>query len=573
MLGNRFILILLPLICCSVVHSTKICGQTPFDPEYIETASKIKEHFSVFTDRSLYVVDETVKFRADFVLQGLENVLWSTILYVEIVRSSGTSIAKGKFLIENGLSTGGISIPPETLTGNYYLKCYTRWMRNAGPKTFSFVPIKIINPHRSEVVNDPIGKEYESQVFSQVYRKGELVCSTNSSEYHRGAEVTLSMWDEFRTRIDSLNCCLTVVQVGAIDTIQGQMGASLAPYGSVDFGVNYLPDLGLGPTISGTVLRSDQRPAKYAILHFSILGEKPDFMAKAADANGRFAFSTPFRYGEQEFYVSASLKDNASLEVKVDQDFDTSPLRLPGIGFILSEGERELATRMSLNNQFSNAYKSHVKAVSDSSKHINIPFYGTNIQELIIDEYVGLPTLEEVFINVLPRVNVIRKKGKSSLKISSERTDIEVYAPLILMDDIAIFDQEAILSLPSAKIEKIDLINETYFKGEVLFGGMIAIYSKKGDMAGIDLPPGSFFFDYLSFHPEESEVSVSNDPADQIPVSKNTVLWHPDLLLVAGESTELTFTAPLLRGEYVVLMRGVAPNGEVLSATTTFIVE
>ncbi len=573
MLGKRFIFFLVPLICYSVVHSTKVGGQTPFDPGYIKTASKIKEHFSIFTDRSFYVVDETVRFRADFIQQGLEHVLWSSVLYVEIVSSSGAPIAQGKFLINKGLSIGGISIPPETLTGNYFLKCYTRWMRNAGPETFSFVPIKIINPHRGEVTSDHIGTEHESQILYQMYQKGELVCSTNSSEYSRGAEVTLLLRDEFVTNIDSLNCCVTVVQAGSIDTVLGQIGASLEPYGSVDFGVNYLPDLGLGPTISGTVLRSDHSPAQYALLHFSILGENPDFMAKSTDANGRFTFSTPIRHGEQEFYVSASLKETVVLEVKVDQDFDSSPLLLPGFGFILSEQERELAIRMSLNNQFSHAFEGPEKAVPDSSKHIYIPFYGTEVEELRMDDYVGLPTLEEVFINLLPRVHVVRKNGKQSLKIGSDRYDLELYPPLLLIDNIAIFDQEAILALPSAKIEKMDLVNEVYCKGEVMFGGLIAIYSNNGDMAGIDLPPGSFFFDYKSFYPEEPEVTVSDDSADQIPDSRNTVLWIPDVLLEAGESTELAFDAPRLRGEYVVLVRGVAPDGEVLSATTTFIVE
>lgn len=561
------------LLGLALCPAKKGMGQTPYDTDFINSASQFKEQLALFTDRSLYVVNEYVKFRADYFLHGPEQLEWSTVLYVEIVSASGASVSQGKFPIKKDLSMGSLAIPSETLSGNYYVKCYTRWMRNAGSEAFSFVPIKVINPGKRDLVVNHMGEAGESQVLSQDYRTGELHCSTDNSEYGRGEEVSLLISDTFDPIIDSLNCCVTVVQLGTVDTISGQLGASLESFEPESFRVNYLPDLGYGPAISGTVLRTNKRPAQYAMLHFSVLGEHPEVMAKAADAQGRFAFSTPIRFGKQEFFVSSSLKETAVLDVKIDQDFDNSPLRLPGFDFSLTRQERELLTRMSLNRQFSNAYSKPLKEVPDSSAIHRLPFYGSNAYGINLDDYVTLPTLEEVFINLVSNVNVVRKRGRPSLKILSEREDVGIFLPLILIDNIVVFDQEAVLALPASKIQRIDIINEIYTKGEAFFGGVIAIYSREGDMAGIDLPPGSYFFDYLSFQEEEPERYVSENPADQIPDSRNTIFWEPDVLVKAGDPVELNFPAPTLRGEYVVLLRARAPDGQVLSGTTTFTVE
>jgi len=50
-------------------------------------------------------------------------------------------------------------------------------------------------------------------------------------------------------------------------------------------------------------------------------------------------------------------------------------------------------------------------------------------------------------------------------------------------------------------------------------------------------------------------------------------LWIPDLVLERGIAEEIVFKAPAYPGEYVVLVRCMARPGEVLSATTRFVVE
>jgi hypothetical protein len=97
-------------------------------------------------------------------------------------------------------------------------------------------------------------------------------------------------------------------------------------------------------------------------------------------------------------------------------------------------------------------------------------------------------------------------------------------------------------------------------------------------MAGIDLPEGSYFFDYHSFYPPLSLAGPDSGDTEpgisgRIPDTRNTYCWRSDLQLIKDKAMEIPFTAPETPGEYVILVRGLDPGGEVLSATARFRVE
>jgi len=120
--------ILILLLVMLVLKSPGVSGQrSPFDPDVYREASIIKEYVEVFTDRSIYAVNENINFRADLVVEGLpESKRWSSILYVELVSNTGTSLTRAKYDLSDQVCYGMLSIPAGALTGNYFLKCYTQ---------------------------------------------------------------------------------------------------------------------------------------------------------------------------------------------------------------------------------------------------------------------------------------------------------------------------------------------------------------------------------------------------------------------------------------------------------------
>jgi len=131
------------------------------------------------------------------------------------------------------------------------------------------------------------------------------------------------------------------------------------------------------------------------------------------------------------------------------------------------------------------------------------------------------------------------------------------------------------MSISPAKIRRVDVIEDVCVKGDLRFGGIINLRSMEQDMAGIDLPDNSFFFDYLglqapvsSFQDRLSPDFVS--PDDRMPDTRNTFLWMADLKLQKEKSGEITFVAPDYPGEYLVLFRGQDASGELIIAETIF---
>ncbi len=562
-----------------------LMAQSPFDPEFSLEAARIQESVQLFTDRNLYAVNEDIQFVAEHRVSGaLGSSYWSSVLYVELVAPAGIPVAQGKFLLLGGRAHGTIQIPASALTGDYTLKCYTRWMRNQGPASFAYTPLKIINPFRSEVAANG-GGDTSPVPASRVPYRGGLECATSSPVYLPGDEVKLQLSGTLPAYLEQLQCCLTVVPAGAIDLDGGQFLFSRSQSEQEDFRVAYLPDLGNGVAISGTVVDASQEPVTYATLHFSLLGDKPDYFATISDEHGRFIFSTPATEGQMELFVTPQRAEETVLEVRIDQEYDTRPVLLPRDKFLLSETEKDLARRTAMNVQLSAAYSKgwsatdSVPAAGPGSSGIsNLPFYGTRVKKLLIDDYVRLPNLEEVFINLVPDVQFYKKRGENRIRILSDNASMAIYEPLIMIDHISVFDHEAVLALPPEKIERIDLINEVYLKGNVAFGGVLAIYSKEGDLAGIDLPEGSYFFDYQSFYPKHGSWQVQWErlkkaASGRIPDTRNTIYWNTDLQLQKGNGLEIPFRAPETPGEYVILVRGVDPEGEVLSATTRFRVD
>ncbi|MCK5134487.1 MAG: hypothetical protein KAR19_01770 [Bacteroidales bacterium] len=551
-------------------------GQSPFDPSRASEASLIREHVEVFTDRSIYTVNESIRFRADYSVEGLgEGKQWSTVLYVELVTSSGMAVAHGKFSLSSGKSSGDLIIPASALTGNYFLKCYTRWMRNSGPETYSYTPLKLINPFNSEVTSHSNGVAEVQKGSRREYTGGLIECLTTSISYNQGEEVLLRLAGPVNTHLQRFHCCVTIVPAGGIDTLHGQQVFNRAAMNPEDYRVNFLPEP-IGPSLSGTVVQAGQevRPVTLTKVHFTLLGEKPDYFTTITDAHGRFVVSTPDLTGIQELFVTPHPAEGLQAEVRIDQDFDVGSLPVPVEEFSLSPVEREVARQMAIQMQLSTAFQRPVQTKSETVEEDPVgSFYGTPVHSIEMDDYVKLPTLEEVFINLVPDVYVVKRESRSSLKVQSDNSSIGIYEPLLLIDHIPVFDQHAVMSISPAKVSRIDVINEVYIKGNISYGGVISIHSRKGDMAGIDLPIGSYFFDFQSLQPTPQKMVKAFGDRGRVPDTRNTILWLDDVLLERGKIREIPFQAPSRPGEYLILVRALVVPGEVTSATTHFRVE
>ena len=595
-MSGRFSLILL-LLLLGGRYSTE--GQSRFDPRFYELASRISERLVVSTDRSLYIAGETVRFRADRIITGADEVRsWSSVIYVELTDAAGKTVSAAKFPLREGYSTGSVPVPPGTLTGNYMLKCYTRWMRNEGPGCFSYTGLKIIQPFRKEVVRNGTHSGDSRQDSMVHWLPDTLSCKVTAEQRGTTDQMKISVTVPAIAE-GEIRGCLTVVPRGAEPEL---IGSDMTPFPVAGSGaspdiqqINFLPDRGQGLSLTGSVVNEQDELVPLLPLRFSLLGERPDFFATVTDSRGRFAIQIPAGEGDMELFVSPRSRSGESLQVRIDQDFDRSPPVVEPPVFSLPESQRELAGRMALNQQLEEAFLSghdhREKAdsavsgegrVTDPSDPSHVPFYGTPMFSLDMDDYVELPLLEEVFINLVPMVQVVRKKKQTRLEILSDNPAMDYYSPLLLIDHIPIQDHADVMGLPPGEISRIDVIHDVYVKGSLAFGGVISIFSRKGDMAGIDLPRGAYFFDFTGFKSTRGGTTITAPASfsdqrsgSRIPDTRNTVLWVPDLTFrekpgKAEKTAVITCAGPVKKGGYVVLFRGVDSFGRIYEARSRF---
>ena len=110
------------------------------------------EKVVLFCDRTLYIAGEQILFSAFLQKGDVSNKADSShVLYCELITPEGNKIVGNKYLIENSSVSGYLAMPNDITTGIYYLRAYTKFMRNDGPSYYHYTQIKIVNANRSEV--------------------------------------------------------------------------------------------------------------------------------------------------------------------------------------------------------------------------------------------------------------------------------------------------------------------------------------------------------------------------------------------------------------------------------------
>jgi len=205
-----------------------------------------------------------------------------------------------------------------------------------------------------------------------------------------------------------------------------------------------------------------------------------------------------------------------------------------------------------------------------------IDFFGSPLITIKTDDYVKLPTLEEFFFELIPNVILKKKKGKRYFTLIGDHADLALYKPLLLLDHVPIVDVETILPISPEKIDHIDIVNATYIRGYLHFGGIISITSLEGDMAEIDIPSNSRLFNFKTFEPQQ-EIEFpdysTNTNNERIPDYRNCLFWIPDIKMERDEKARFDFYTSDNQGEYVVVVHGITADGVILEGQCNFVVK
>jgi len=560
---------------CIHMRSEDIIAQ-PLNDSALINSTFFRENLHVFTDRSLYTSGEMVFFRIyNLSNEYLKEMDWSRVVYVELISGDNYPVAWGKYHLDKRGSQGEIFIPDTVSSGMYYIRAYTRWMRNFPASIYYHLPLIIVNPGKMSTIDLSAFRSDAVTHAGINNREGGIVCSTGRNEYGKREKVTVRIKEANSLHAED-GYCISVIRKGYLDE---EFNYTPDPGSSESLPIKeplFYPET-RGISLNGVLVhQEDHQPAGSIWMGMTLLGSEPDFVEFGSDEEGRISLSIPHHLGNVDALITFYDKKEEKREMILGSEFsseyaDVLPSSPDFLNDRLDQVEDALVT-IQLRKAFE---KTARDSIVGNEKDMAYTFYGEPDFRYPTLDYVELPNLEEFFVNIIPQIELRKEKDGRYIELLDVNKNTLPYPPLILLDNVPVPDIEDLLSVPPRLIDYIDVINRVYIRGGNDYGGIINIRSREGDRAGVRLPDGSLFINFTAFYPSEGPDSPDyefNDTGDRTPDLRTTLFWSARQDINSGEDS-ITFYTPDRTGDYEVIIRGISADGKMVRCNCEFRVE
>jgi hypothetical protein len=141
-----------------------------------------------------------------------------------------------------------------------------------------------------------------------------------------------------------------------------------------------------------------------------------------------------------------------------------------------------------------------------------------------------------------------------------------IETPAFFLDGIFVDDVNKILHLDSRILGKMEIQNHIWHHGNIRFTGIVAFFSNNNEFRNIR--PASTT---VSFHQPAIASKASygppaydnNDPGNAaVPDFRQLLFWEPDR---TENNAEIEFYSGDIKGEFIILVRGMASGGTIIN--------
>lgn len=520
----------------------------------------------------------------------------SKIAYIELINADKDQIFKQKIRLESGLGQGNFFIPTSIQSGNYKLIAYTQWMRNKEESIFFQNDISVINPFSENQKNiikntNQIDTLQMMKSNKQSYKVNEVIgldknelleLELSTTKFKNREKVVLNV--KSKNELESFgNYSISVRKIVPISvpnklTSTAFLSLSSREKKSSFIGSKdsvYLPEL-RGELLSGNVrFKDSQKKVSNVKVVLSIPGR--DYIFKIANTNnyGVFYFNLDNEYKNSKATIEVIDNDSENFEIELNQQSALDYKNLIFNDFWITENDKNVILEHSIFNQIENAYTNLKPDVLNKSKSI-IPFYGSNTNEYILDDYTRFPTMRETIVEVVNLVYIKQRKGiKTVHVIRPNNTYDSNLLPLILMDGQRIKDHNKLIDFNVSKVKKISVVREDYIYGSQLFEGIISLETFEGNYKNIysdSLVKNIELFKPLENKNYFKQYYDGTDKLKRIPDYRTQLLWLPNFEINA-KTKEVNFFTSDVDGTFEISLEGFTNNGEPVSLKEIIIVE
>lgn len=529
--------------------------------QLLAQAQHLSERVYVSTDRDVYVAGDEMfcsAFCFDMSGRGLSS--FSSTVYIEISSPEGP-VQTAKLALKDGRGAGVVSLLNTIPTGNYRMVAYTAQCFNEEGYDFQSGSrlISIINPFTSERASSGVeiladdaylekasGEKRTSGTAVKI-EVGDALSLTNTTG--KPVSVSLSMFHDDGIHSPS---------EGDIESFQSSVSAGRS-FRSVR-GIDYEGEV-VRARVRG-LQDSDMQKVVGRSAFLSVPGRSSSVFSAPVGSDGTVTFHTANIYGDVDVVLEVDAPElNCHLEL--EQPFasvrstGTDALQLcRGLeGAIL---QRSAAMQI-LKAQRADTLYEYLPVTEDF-------LLKDDAVDYVLDDYTRFPLMEELFIEFVKELHAERTDNGRGLGVYVEDTfkpsPVTPYGSLVMIDGVPVLDQNRIFSYDPLLVEKISVYPHTYNLGHFYAGGIVDFVTYKKNLPSYDFPENARVISFQGVsYPVASYLPV---PSDEVPDLRQTILWHPSIDLMPGETRTVDFIKPSYEGDFKVVVEGVDSDGKAL---------
>lgn len=523
----------------------------------------LQEKVVLTTDRTLYFSGEQILLNATCVLP-VNNDSLSRVVYVELLDKKSKPILQKKLLIVKGMATTVVYIPEDVITGNYYLRAYTQYMRNLDIGTFYTNELMIVNP-------DLPAKEAIQSVLDSIaigstssFNKGKEVVEINPSaaSFLPNSLVSLDLKGKNNT-----NVSVSVVKKGSYEPVAVGIQRYFQMNSTPSNKLNWYPEI-RSVSISGKVVdKATQQPLKNIFVYASIIDSAKQFHVARTNEEGVFIFSLTNLHENHQVYVCAEV----DATILINSDFATGFPSMHYKTVKMDSSKLTLIDDMYKNAQVSKLYDEELTSSKMYLDTLPDPFRSSG-ETILFKDYVPLALFTDYFKEIIPYTRIKTRKEGSVIQLVDKRNKEFFDHPLVMIDNIPFHDHDALLSIAPAKIDAVSVIASKFVFGKEVLQGVVMVKTKEGNLGGLPLPADVVSVDYIAYDPL---VTITTEKENKFsaakPGLKNTLYWDAAVDLSDGHETIQFYSSNAL-SDYDVVVRGVDDEGNEFTQVKTITV-
>jgi hypothetical protein len=334
-----------------------------------------------------------------------------------------------------------------------------------------------------------------------------------------------------------------------------------------------------GQYITGRVFNTvTNQPASNITGYLTVPSGAATFKTSVSDSAGNIRFLLTDTYGAPGIILQTAPADS-NYKIEINPAFSSAHSLKTIPFFQLPAFTTETLTNHNIAVQVQKTYNSKFLNHFYNPKADTLPFFNHASYSYLLDNYTRFTTIEEIFREYIPFVNVRIRSGHYSLPLYNDILGNGTFDndPLLMVDGLPIFSADKLIKFDPLKFKQLDIVTRRYFYGNASFDGIINFTSYTKNLDGVQVDAAAVLIDYASLQLQREfyapEYSRETDRLNHLPDFRYLLYWEPNLLLNKGSDKKVSFYSSDVKGKFIAVVQGITAGGQPCKATSSFEVE